>query len=63
MPPPLRVHEKTRLYILARGGKLRGVMETFWSICAMPIGLLVCFAPAIIAWVAMGAGSKESSED
>jgi hypothetical protein len=55
--------KKTRLYILARGGKLRGVMETFWSICAMPIGLLVCFAPAIIAWVAMGAGSKESSED
>jgi hypothetical protein len=38
-------------------------METFWSVAAMPIGLVVCFLPAIIAWVAAGAGSKESSED
>jgi len=37
--------------------------ETFWSVAAMPIGLVVCFAPAIIAWIAMGAGSKDTSED
>ncbi len=37
--------------------------ETFWSVGAMPIGLVVCFAPAIIAWIAMGAGSKDTSED
>jgi hypothetical protein len=37
--------------------------ETFWSIGAMPIGLLVCFAPAILVWIKMCAGSKDSSED
>ncbi len=29
----------------------------------MPIGLVVCFSPAIIAWIAMGAGAKDTSED
>ncbi len=29
----------------------------------MPIGLIVCFAPAILVWIKMGAGSKDSSED
>lgn len=29
----------------------------------MPVGLVVCFAPAIFAWIAMGAGSKDTSED
>jgi hypothetical protein len=26
-------------------------MDKFWSVGAMPIGLLVCFFPVLIAWV------------
>lgn len=26
-------------------------MDKFWSICAMPIGLMLCFTPILIAWV------------
>jgi hypothetical protein len=26
-------------------------MDKFISICAMPIGVLVCFGPALIIWV------------
>ena len=26
-------------------------MDKFWSICAMPIGLALCFGPAIVAWL------------
>jgi hypothetical protein len=26
-------------------------MDKFISICAMPIGLLICFGPALIIWV------------
>jgi hypothetical protein len=26
-------------------------MDKFWSILAMPIGLALCFGPAIIAWL------------
>lgn len=26
-------------------------MDKFWSIFSMPIGLLFCFGPAIIAWI------------
>jgi len=25
-------------------------MEQFWSICTMPIGVLVCFGPVLVAW-------------
>lgn len=25
-------------------------MDKFWSIFAMPIGMTLCFAPAIIVW-------------
>jgi hypothetical protein len=25
--------------------------DAFWSVCAMPIGLLTCFTPVLIAWV------------
>jgi hypothetical protein len=26
-------------------------MDKFISICAMPIGVLICFGPALIVWV------------
>jgi len=26
-------------------------MDKFWSIFAMPIGLMMCFTPILIAWV------------
>jgi hypothetical protein len=26
-------------------------MDKFISICAMPIGVTICFGPALIAWV------------
>ena len=39
------------LYIESRGGDSLGiVMDIFWSIFAMPIGVTICFAPAIIIW-------------
>ena len=25
-------------------------MDKFWSICAMPIGVALCFGPAMIVW-------------
>ncbi len=25
-------------------------MDKFWSICSMPIGLLFCFGPVLVAW-------------
>lgn len=26
-------------------------MDKFWSVCAMPIGLFLCFTPVLVAWV------------
>jgi hypothetical protein len=34
-------------------------MEKFWSICSMPIGLLLCFFPVLIAWVIAGSKPDE----
>jgi hypothetical protein len=25
-------------------------MDKFWSICTMPIGVLICFVPAMLVW-------------
>jgi hypothetical protein len=25
-------------------------MDKFWSICAMPVGVLFCFGPVLVAW-------------
>jgi len=25
-------------------------MDKFWSICAMPIGVTLCFGPAVLVW-------------
>lgn len=29
---------------------LKLVMDKFWSVFAMPIGLALCFGPAVIVW-------------
>lgn len=26
------------------------IMDKFWSICCMPIGVAVCFGPVLVAW-------------
>lgn len=33
-------------------GQLAGrtIMDIFWSIFAMPIGLVLCFGPVLVAW-------------
>jgi len=37
-------------------------MDKFWSICAMPIGVFLCFTPILIAWVIEGTKSPKQSE-
>ncbi len=34
--------------------------DVFWSLFAMPIGVMLCFGPAIIAWLV--AGEKTPAE-
>ena len=39
------------LYIHSTGGNLLPrSMDKFWSICVVPIGIVVCFGPAIVTW-------------
>jgi hypothetical protein len=40
-------------------------MDKFWSICSMPIGVMLCFGPALIAWVVaeLKNPSKEEPDD
>jgi hypothetical protein len=35
--------------------------DVFWSLFAMPIGLVICFGPALVAWALCD--SKESCEE
>ena len=35
--------------------------DQFWSFFAMPIGLMICFSPIVIAWLL--AGKNEFSDD
>jgi hypothetical protein len=28
--------------------------DVFWSLFAMPIGLIICFSPAVIVWLLFG---------
>jgi hypothetical protein len=35
---------------LAPISTLKLVMDKFWSVFAMPIGLALCFGPAVIVW-------------
>lgn len=38
-------------------------MDKFWSVCAMPIGLFLCFTPIVIAWVLAESKSSGKSGD
>jgi hypothetical protein len=40
---------------------LRPVMDKFWSIFSMPIGVTLCFGPAVLVWWLTR--DKESSSD
>ena len=37
-------------------------MDKFWSILAMPIGVLLCFGPALLVWVKMELKDGQSSD-
>ena len=48
------VTNKSLLYILSLRGKPRGRMiDKFWSVCSMPLGVLICFGPAILVWLSI----------
>jgi hypothetical protein len=36
-------------------------MDKFWSICTMPIGVMICFGPAIVVWALTR--SKDSADE
>ncbi len=38
-------------------------MDKFWSIFTMPIGLMMCFGPIVIAWFIHGTEDKPSKKD
>ncbi len=38
------------LYNLNRPGNLCLRMDAFWSFFAMPIGVTICFGPAVLVW-------------
>jgi hypothetical protein len=38
-------------------------MDKFWSICTMPIGVFVCFGPALLVWLRMEAKAKREGRD
>jgi len=37
-------------------------MDAFWSIFAMPIGVALCFGPAMVVWW-LTEGQKKSSDE
>jgi hypothetical protein len=38
-------------------------MDKFWSIFAMPIGVLVCFGPVIVLWMMKEWGNSDKDSD
>jgi hypothetical protein len=36
--------------------------DKFWSICAMPIGIMLCFGPCVIAWLISGTETPSEEE-
>jgi hypothetical protein len=50
---PLNRHRgfNSGLYCSASpGNSFVTVMDQFWSICTMPIGVALCFGPGLIVW-------------
>ena len=39
------------LYNASRDCEHGPIMDKFWSICTFPIGILICFGPALVAWL------------
>jgi hypothetical protein len=37
--------------------------DAFISICAMPIGVLICFGPALLFWLKAECGSSSEQND
>jgi hypothetical protein len=37
-------------------------MDKFWSILTMPIGVLLCFGPALLVWIRMEMKDSKSPE-
>ena len=50
------------LYFRRLIGRILRTMDKFWSIFAMPIGVALCFGPAMIVW-ALTEGRKKSPDD
>ncbi len=38
-------------------------MDKFISICAMPIGVMICFGPALIIWVLAERASEREEQN
>ncbi len=38
-------------------------MDKFWSIFTMPIGVFICFGPALLVWLRMEAQAKRDGKD
>jgi hypothetical protein len=39
---------------------LSAIDSNIWDIIAMPVGLFLCFSPALIAWIMMPSGEPEA---
>jgi len=62
---------QTILYILVAGGKSCAVMDallsflngdlSIWGVIAMPVGVAICFGPALVTW--LKAEIKTSEKD
>jgi len=37
--------------------------DKFWSICAMPIGIMLCFGPCVVAWLISGTETPSKEDD
>jgi hypothetical protein len=37
-------------------------MDKFWSVFAMPIGLFICFGPALLVWLRMELTAKDEDD-
>ena len=38
-------------------------MDKFWSILTMPIGVLLCFGPALLVWIRMELKDSKADGD
>lgn len=55
--------DKLRFTLAGCAAILRRVMDKFWSIFAMPIGVFLCFGPALLVWLGMELKAKDDDLD